>query len=48
MLSLAGRITLMKAVLSSILVHSMSSIKLPESTTKSLDRLSRDLCGVLQ
>lgn len=42
MLSLAGRITQTKAVLGSVPVHTMSSIKLPESTTKSLDHLSRD------
>ncbi|CAA7018347.1 unnamed protein product [Microthlaspi erraticum] len=41
-LSLAGRITLTKAVLGSVPVHSMSSCKFPESTTKSLDRISRD------
>ncbi|CAA7036314.1 unnamed protein product [Microthlaspi erraticum] len=42
MLSLAGRITLTKAVISSVPVHTMSSIKLPESMVKSLDRVSRD------
>jgi len=40
-LSLAGRITLTKAVLSSIPVHSMSSIILPASTLESLDKVSR-------
>ncbi|KAG7585508.1 Ribonuclease H domain [Arabidopsis thaliana x Arabidopsis arenosa] len=40
-LSLAGRITLTKAVLSSIPVHTMSSILLPASTLDSLDKLSR-------
>ncbi|CAA7057594.1 unnamed protein product [Microthlaspi erraticum] len=42
MLSLAGRITLTKAVSGSVPVHTMSSIRLPESTTKALDRVSRD------
>ncbi|CAA7053003.1 unnamed protein product [Microthlaspi erraticum] len=41
MLSLAGRITLTKSVLGSVPIHSMSSVKLPESMTKRLD-LSRD------
>lgn len=40
-LSLAGRITLTKAVLSSILVHSMSSIMLPVSILQRLDKVSR-------
>ena len=40
-LSMAGRITLTKSVLFSILVHSMSSILLPASTLESLDKLSR-------
>lgn len=40
-LSLAGRITLTKAVLSSIPVHSMSSVMMPKSTLKSLDKVSR-------
>lgn len=40
-LSLAGRITLTKAVLSSILVHVMSAILLPASTLERLDKLSR-------
>ncbi|CAA7043436.1 unnamed protein product [Microthlaspi erraticum] len=42
MLSLAGHITLTKAVLGSIPVHTMSSIRLPESTTRALDHVSRD------
>ncbi|KAG7552028.1 Reverse transcriptase domain [Arabidopsis thaliana x Arabidopsis arenosa] len=42
MLSLAGRITLIKSVLSSIPVHSMSTIKLPASTLSKLDKISRD------
>ncbi|CAA7040260.1 unnamed protein product [Microthlaspi erraticum] len=41
-LSLAGRITLTKAVLGSVPVHTMSACKLPESTAKALDRVSRD------
>ena len=41
-LSLAGRITLTKAVLNSIPVHLMSSIKLPMSTLHSVNRISRD------
>ncbi|CAA7042519.1 unnamed protein product [Microthlaspi erraticum] len=41
-LSLAGRITLTKSVLCSIPVHSMSSVKLPESTLNRLDRVARD------
>ncbi|KAG7567714.1 Ribonuclease H domain [Arabidopsis thaliana x Arabidopsis arenosa] len=41
-LSLAGRITLTKAVLSSIPVHSMSAILLPASTLGSLDKLSKN------
>ncbi|KAG7534372.1 Endonuclease/exonuclease/phosphatase superfamily [Arabidopsis thaliana x Arabidopsis arenosa] len=41
LLSLAGRITLTKSVLSSIPVHSMSTISLPKSTLNSLDRASR-------
>ena len=40
-LSLAGRVTLTKAVLSSIPVHTMSTICLPVSTLKKLDSLSR-------
>lgn len=40
-LSLAGRITLTKAVLSSIPVHSMSSVMLPKSTLVYLDKVSR-------
>jgi len=40
-LSLAGRITLTKAVLSSIPVHVMSAILLPVSTLDTLDRYSR-------
>ncbi|CAA7036129.1 unnamed protein product [Microthlaspi erraticum] len=42
MLSTAGRITLTKAVLSSVPIHTMGEIKMPESTVKSLDRVSRD------
>lgn len=42
MLSFTGRITLTKAVLSSIPVHSMSIIKLPVNTLSKLDRVSRD------
>ena len=40
-LSLAGRVTMTKAVLSSIPVHSMSTIILPVSTLEKLDSLSR-------
>lgn len=40
-LSLAGRITLTKAVLSSVPVQTMSPILLPASTLESLDKLSR-------
>lgn len=40
-LSMAGRLTLTKAVLSSIPVHSMSSIVLPKSTLAGLDKISR-------
>ncbi|CAA7024106.1 unnamed protein product [Microthlaspi erraticum] len=40
-LSMAERLTLTKAVLSSIPVHSMSSLMLPQSTLTSLDRISR-------
>ena len=40
-LSLAGRVTMTKAVLSSIPIHSMSTISLPVSTLKKLDSLSR-------
>lgn len=40
-LSLAGRITLTKAVLSSIPVHSMSTISLPASILDKLDKVSR-------
>lgn len=42
MLSFAGKITLTKAVLSSILVRTMSTIRLPASTLNSLVRVSRD------
>ena len=38
---LSGRVTLTKAVLSSIPVHTMSTICLPVSTLKKLDSLSR-------
>ncbi|KAG7579838.1 Ribonuclease H domain [Arabidopsis thaliana x Arabidopsis arenosa] len=41
-LSMSGRVTLTKAVLSSIPVHSMSTIMLPASTLKKLDQISRD------
>lgn len=41
-LSLAGRVTLTKAVLSSIPVHQMSTIYLPASTLEKLDSLSRN------
>lgn len=41
MLSFAGRLTLTKAVLSSIPVHAMSTISLPQSTLARLDQLSR-------
>lgn len=40
-LSFAGRLTLTKAVLSSIPVHSMSTIILPQSTLSRLDKMSR-------
>ena len=40
-LSFAGRMTLTKAVLSSIPVHTMSSIALPQSTITRLDKASR-------
>ncbi|XP_010445335.1 PREDICTED: uncharacterized protein LOC104727985 [Camelina sativa] len=40
-LSLAGRVTLTKAVLSFIPVHTMSTILLPQSALEKLDRLSR-------
>ena len=40
-LSLAGRITLTKSVLSSIPVHTMSSIALPVSTLIQLDKIAR-------
>ncbi|KAL9862399.1 putative RNA-directed DNA polymerase [Arabidopsis thaliana] len=40
-LSLAGRVTLTKAVLSSIPVHTMSTIALPKSTLDGLDKVSR-------
>lgn len=40
-LSFAGRLTLINSVLSSTPVHSMSTIKLPNSTLNSLDRVSR-------
>lgn len=40
-LSLAGRATLTKAVLSSLPVHSMSSVMMPKSTLASLDKLAR-------
>lgn len=40
-LSLAGRITLTKSVLSSVPVHTMSSIALPASTLNQLDKIAR-------
>ncbi|KAG7551702.1 Ribonuclease H domain [Arabidopsis thaliana x Arabidopsis arenosa] len=40
-LSLAGRVTLTKAVLSAMPVHTMSAIMLPASTLESLDKVSR-------
>ncbi|KAG7566501.1 Reverse transcriptase domain [Arabidopsis suecica] len=40
-LSFAGRLTLTKAVLTAIPVHSMSTIILPKSTLKQLDKISR-------
>ena len=40
-LSLAGRITLTKSVLASILVHTMSTIALPISTLDQLDKIAR-------
>ncbi|CAL9233674.1 unnamed protein product, partial [Arabidopsis halleri] len=40
-LSFAGRLTLTKAVLTAIPVHSMSTIILPKSTLKKLDKISR-------
>lgn len=42
MLSFSGRVTLTKTVLSSIPIHSMSTIILPASTSMKLDRISRD------
>lgn len=41
MLSLAGRLTLTKYVLSSIPIHTMSTIALPKATLDGLDRISR-------
>ncbi|KAG7556773.1 Reverse transcriptase domain [Arabidopsis suecica] len=41
-LSMAGRLTLTKSVLSSIPVHTMSVISLPKSSMDRLDRISRD------
>lgn len=41
-LTMAGRVTLTKAVLPSIPVHSMSTISLPKTTLESLDRASRN------
>lgn len=40
-LSFTGRLTLTKAVLSSLPVHAMSSILLPQSTISQLDKISR-------
>lgn len=39
--SLAGRITLTKSVLSSIPIHMMTTIALPQSTLEKLDQMSR-------
>lgn len=41
-LSFAGRLTLTKSVLSSLPVHSMSTILLPQSTIEKLDQISRN------
>ena len=41
MLSFVGRLTLTKAVLCSIPIHTMSMIKLPSLTLESLDKVSR-------
>lgn len=41
MLSFAGRVTLTKAVLATILVHSMSTIALPSSMLNNMDKISR-------
>lgn len=40
--SMAGRLTLTKAVLTSIPIHTMSTILLPKATLEKLDRISRD------
>lgn len=40
-LSFAGRLTLTKAVISSMPVHAMSTIALPKSTLESIDKASR-------
>ena len=40
-LSFAGRLTLTKSVLSSILIHTMSTLSLPQSTLEGLDKLAR-------
>lgn len=44
-LSLAERVTMTRAVLSSIPVHTMSTINLPVSTLEKLDSLYRSLWG---
>nr|ABW81175.1 non-LTR retrotransposon transposase [Arabidopsis cebennensis] len=41
MLSLAGRLTLTKSVLSSIPIHTMSTIALPKATLDGFDRISK-------
>lgn len=41
MLSFAGRATLTKAVLSSIMVHTMAMIRLPQGTLTQLDKISK-------
>lgn len=43
LLSFAGRLILTKAVLTAISVYSMSTIILPKSTLKRLDKISQDL-----
>lgn len=41
MLSLSGRLTLTKVVLTSILIHTMTTIAMPKSILDGLDRVSR-------
>lgn len=49
MLSFAGRLTLTKAVLSSIPIHTMSTILLPKTTITAMDKISRNfLRGITQ